>query len=109
LAIIVHDFKNGDAPETIQWNFPTLSLEQVYGSISFYLGNKEEVERIWSNAAGSRTSSSGHIQIPQDSSRNCWNDVNNCCRGAAEAWFASWLMPVFAARSSVDVGGGNPQ
>jgi uncharacterized protein (DUF433 family) len=45
LAIIVHDFKNGDAPETIQSNFPTLTVEQVYGAITFFLGNKEEVER----------------------------------------------------------------
>ena len=34
-----------DAPETIQSNFGTLSLEQVYGAITFYLGNKEEVEK----------------------------------------------------------------
>jgi uncharacterized protein (DUF433 family) len=45
LAAVVHDFKNGDAPETIQSNFSTLSLEQVYGAITFYLGNKEEVEK----------------------------------------------------------------
>jgi uncharacterized protein (DUF433 family) len=45
LALIVHDFQNGDAPETIQSNFPTLSLEQVYGAITFYLGDKEEVEK----------------------------------------------------------------
>lgn len=45
LALIVHDFKNGDAPETIQSNFATLTLEQVYGAITFYLGNKEEVEK----------------------------------------------------------------
>ncbi|MBI1898182.1 MAG: DUF433 domain-containing protein [Acidobacteria bacterium] len=45
LATIVHDFKNGDAPETIQSNFSTLSLEQIYGAITFYLGNKEEVEK----------------------------------------------------------------
>jgi uncharacterized protein (DUF433 family) len=45
LAIIVHDFQNGDAPEAIQSNFPALSLEQVYGAITFYLGNKEEVEK----------------------------------------------------------------
>ena len=45
LGVIVHDFKNGDAPETILSNFPTLSLEQVYGAITFYLGNKEEVEK----------------------------------------------------------------
>jgi len=34
LAVIVHDFKNGDAPEAIQSNFQTLSLEQVYGAIA---------------------------------------------------------------------------
>jgi uncharacterized protein (DUF433 family) len=45
LATIVHDFKNGDAPETIHSNLSTLSLEQVYGAITFYLGNKGEVER----------------------------------------------------------------
>ena len=45
LAGIVYDFKNGDAPEAIQSNFSTLSLEQVYGAITFYLGNKEEAEK----------------------------------------------------------------
>jgi uncharacterized protein (DUF433 family) len=45
LAIIVHDFQNGDAPETIQSNLPTLSLEQVYGAITFYLGNRQDVEK----------------------------------------------------------------
>jgi uncharacterized protein (DUF433 family) len=44
LAFIVHDFKNGDTPETIRSNFSTLGLEQVYGAITFYLGNKEGVE-----------------------------------------------------------------
>ena len=29
----------------IRTHFPTLSLEQVYGAIAFYLGNKEEAER----------------------------------------------------------------
>jgi uncharacterized protein (DUF433 family) len=44
LAHIVHLFQNGEAPESIRFHFPTLSLEQVYGAIAFYLGNKEEVE-----------------------------------------------------------------
>jgi uncharacterized protein (DUF433 family) len=44
LAAIIHDFRNGDAPETIQSNFSTLSLEQVYGAITFYLSNKGEVD-----------------------------------------------------------------
>ena len=45
LAVIIHDFQNGETPEAIQSNFPTLSLEQVYGAITFYLSNKEEVEK----------------------------------------------------------------
>ena len=45
LARIVYEFQNGAAPEAIRLNYPTLSLEQVYGAITFYLANKEEVER----------------------------------------------------------------
>jgi uncharacterized protein (DUF433 family) len=45
LARIVYGFNNGETAETIQSNFPTLNLEQVYGAITFYLGNKEEVEK----------------------------------------------------------------
>ncbi len=45
LAIVVNEFKNGEPPEAIRLHYPTLSLEQVYGAITFYLGNKEEVEK----------------------------------------------------------------
>jgi uncharacterized protein (DUF433 family) len=45
LAHIVRQFQNGEAPESIRFHYPTLSLEQVYGAITFYLGNKEEVEK----------------------------------------------------------------
>jgi uncharacterized protein (DUF433 family) len=45
LAVIVREFQNGEAPEAIRTHFPTLSLEQVYGAITFYLGNKEDSER----------------------------------------------------------------
>ena len=45
LAHVIYDFRNGESPESIQSNFPTLSLEQVYGAITFYLGNKEEIEK----------------------------------------------------------------
>lgn len=45
LARIVYEFQNGAAPEAIRLDYPTLSIEQVYGAITFYLGNKEEVEK----------------------------------------------------------------
>jgi uncharacterized protein (DUF433 family) len=41
---IVRAFLDGDSPETIRSSFPTLTLEQVYGAIAFYLGHREEVE-----------------------------------------------------------------
>ena len=40
LAFIVDEFMNGEAPEAIRTHYPTLSLEQVYGAITFYLGNE---------------------------------------------------------------------
>ena len=45
LAHIVRQFQNGEPPEAIRLHFPALSLEQVYGAITFYLGNKDEVEK----------------------------------------------------------------
>ena len=44
LDSIVCGFLNGDSPETIRDNFPTLSLEQVYGAITYYLGNQAEID-----------------------------------------------------------------
>jgi uncharacterized protein (DUF433 family) len=44
LAHIVREFQQGDLPEAIRSHCPTLSLDQVYGAITFYLGDKEEVQ-----------------------------------------------------------------
>jgi uncharacterized protein (DUF433 family) len=44
LDSIVYSFKDGEAPETICHNFPSLTLEQVYGAITFYLAHQVEVD-----------------------------------------------------------------
>ena len=44
LDSIVYSFREGDSPETIQQNFPSLTLEQIYGAITFYLANKAMVD-----------------------------------------------------------------
>ena len=44
LAQLVWEFQRGESPEAIRSHYPTLSLEQVYGAITFFLGNKEEAE-----------------------------------------------------------------
>jgi uncharacterized protein (DUF433 family) len=43
LDSVVYAFLNGDSPESILQNFPVLTLEQVYGTIAFYLTNKEVI------------------------------------------------------------------
>jgi uncharacterized protein (DUF433 family) len=45
LAHLVREFQLGESPEAIRSHYSTLSLEQVYGAITFYLGNKEEAEK----------------------------------------------------------------
>ena len=44
LGSIVHGFRSGDSPDTLRQNFPSLTLEQVYGAITFCLAHQEEVE-----------------------------------------------------------------
>jgi len=54
LNCIVFEFRNGASAESIRQTFPTLTLEQVYGAVAFYLGHQAEVdtsirgaERAW--------------------------------------------------------------
>jgi len=44
LDSIVYAFREGESPETIQQNFPSLTLEQVYGAIAFYLGRQAKID-----------------------------------------------------------------
>ena len=44
LDSIVYSFKAGDSPETIRQNFSSLTLEQVYGAIAFYLAHEQAVD-----------------------------------------------------------------
>jgi hypothetical protein len=43
LECVVREFREGQSPEAIRSDFPTLSLEQVHGDITFYLGHKNQV------------------------------------------------------------------
>lgn len=59
LDLIVREFRAGASPESIRQSFPTLTLEEVYGAIAFYLGHQEQVdapigeaERAWSDFEG---------------------------------------------------------
>jgi len=58
---VIYEFLDGASPETIVDDFPTLSLEQVYGAITFYLANRPamdsylaETEKLWEDARNSQ-------------------------------------------------------
>lgn len=42
---IVDSFWDGMSPESIRSEYPAMTLEQVYGAITFYLAHKDEVDR----------------------------------------------------------------
>lgn len=44
LDSIVYAFVGGQTAESIAQSFPSLSLEQVYGAIAFYLAKRDEVD-----------------------------------------------------------------
>jgi uncharacterized protein (DUF433 family) len=45
LDSVVYAFQQGLSPETIATEcYPTLTLEQVYGAIAFYLANRKQID-----------------------------------------------------------------
>ena len=44
LDSVVYDFLSGLSPESIADNYDTLTLEQVYGAITYYLAHRTQVE-----------------------------------------------------------------
>src|SRR5260370_15215353 len=44
LDSIVYAFWRGQTPESIAQSFPTLTLEQVYGAVTFYLANRDDID-----------------------------------------------------------------
>jgi uncharacterized protein (DUF433 family) len=44
LDSVVYDFLSGLSPESITDNYDTLTLEQVYGAITYYLAHRTEVD-----------------------------------------------------------------
>lgn len=45
LDSIIAAFNRGAAPETIRRSFPLLSLEEVYGAITFYLAHESQIDQ----------------------------------------------------------------
>jgi uncharacterized protein (DUF433 family) len=50
LDSIVYAFKRGAAPESMQRAFPLLTLEEIYGAITFYLAHEQEIDAYLAQA-----------------------------------------------------------
>jgi uncharacterized protein (DUF433 family) len=44
LDSVIYAFLNGISPEGIAQSFPILTLEEIYGAITYYLANKIEID-----------------------------------------------------------------
>jgi uncharacterized protein (DUF433 family) len=44
LDSVVHAFLRGESPEGIAESFPALTLEQVLGSLAYYLANRDKID-----------------------------------------------------------------
>ena len=44
IETVLRDYREGAGPEEIVLRYPTLSLEQVHATITYYLANREKVE-----------------------------------------------------------------
>lgn len=66
LDSVVAAFQHGHSPETIQQQYPALTLEEVYGTVAQYLANRVELDeyldrqgevwRQWRERAAERAS-----------------------------------------------------
>jgi uncharacterized protein (DUF433 family) len=70
LDSVVYEFLDGASPESILQNFPALvSLESVYGAITFYLAHKQQIdlylkeqEHQWEEAARNQSISRSDLE-----------------------------------------------
>jgi uncharacterized protein (DUF433 family) len=68
LDSVLAGFHQGHSPETIQQQYPALSLAEVYGAIAYYLEHREEVnaylrhqDAVWEEWLARSQVSSGRV------------------------------------------------
>ena len=66
--LVVHCYNRGDSAETIAENFPTASLANVYGALSYYHNHRGQVDAYvaWRDAEGERGRQEMEKIFPQE-------------------------------------------
>jgi len=52
LDSVVYEFLKGETPEGILQSYPSLSLEQIYGGITYYLAHRAEIDAYLERGEG---------------------------------------------------------
>src|SRR5258705_11663184 len=65
LDSVVYAFRDGAATESILRSFPLLTLEEIYGAITFYLSHQEQIDTYLSD---------GEIEFEQQRQRERESD-----------------------------------
>lgn len=65
LDSIVYAWRRGEGPEGIRDSFPSLSLEEIYGALAFYLANREEIDEYLRQ---------GEVEF-EKMRKQCWEDI----------------------------------
>jgi uncharacterized protein (DUF433 family) len=68
LDSVIQAFQQGATAEQIQDSFPSLSLRDIYGTISYYLENLAEVEIYLAGQFQAIAETRQHLEAGQDSS-----------------------------------------
>ena len=68
LDVIVREFKEGFSAEQILEDFPSLSLREIYGAVSYYLDNTESVEEYLRERKTQAARTREEVESRQDSS-----------------------------------------
>ncbi len=76
LDSLVYLFQDGASPESIREEFDSLTLEEVYGAVAFYLANQAEIDaylaeqrRRWSEMERNATPPSPELRERLDRAR----------------------------------------
>jgi uncharacterized protein (DUF433 family) len=49
LDSIIYSFLRGESPDSIADSFPALTLEEIFGALSFYLAEREAIDKYLSD------------------------------------------------------------
>lgn len=79
LDSIIYAFQQGQTAESIQQSFPALSLEMVYGTITFYLANRDQIDKY---LAAGRAECEAKRQAMRDADPAFYNKLASARRAA---------------------------